>query len=151
LASLCGLAPSYQRDLQETKASALSIVERSFPALVAFETAFAATSFGRERMAAAAESGFTVATDVADALIFHGETARSAHALVGAAVARAEREGRSLESSDFPSFEQGDSGAPFSARASIEAKRTIGSTHPSDVEAQIASLEAELAAFGRSA
>jgi argininosuccinate lyase len=151
LATLCGLAPSYQRDLQETKASAIAIVERAYPALTAFEVAFAATSFERAAMAAAAEAGFTTATDVADALILHGATARAAHAQVGAAVTRAEREGRSLHAGDFTAFATergvGVVDAPFSARASVAAKRTEGSTSRVEVERQIESLEAELAAL----
>ena len=44
----------------------------------------------------AALDGYTVATDIADAMIAQGVPARSAHALVGAAVARAEAEQRAL-------------------------------------------------------
>jgi argininosuccinate lyase len=153
LASLCGLAPSYQRDLQETKASAISIAERSHAALVAFDKAFAATSFSRERMSATASIGYTVATDVADALILHGTTARAAHSYVGAAVATAERLGRPLDASDLTSF-LGERGiepidVPLTAQASIQAKQTLGSTAPDDVERQIGALAAELALLER--
>jgi argininosuccinate lyase len=153
LASLCGLAPSYQRDLQETKASAMSIVERSHAALVAFDKAFVATSFERERMSATASIGYTIATDVADALISHGATARAAHAYVGGAVATAERQGRPLDASDLTSFvaERGIErfDAPLTAQASVRAKRTIGSTAPDEVERQIDALVDELVSLER--
>jgi argininosuccinate lyase len=153
LASLCGLAPSYQRDLQETKCVGMSIVERSHAALVAFDRALTATSFERKRMAGMASIGYTVATDVADALILHGATARSAHAYVGAAVTAAERQGRPLDANDLSSFAAergGDSvDAPLTPPASVQAKRTIGSTAPDDVERQIDALVVELAALER--
>ncbi len=132
LATLCGLAPSYQRDLQVTKSETIAIVEETLAVLDAFARAWTAVSFARERMHAATLQGYTIATDVADALIAAGTSPREAHARVGAQVARAELEGRAFE----PSLD---------ARASIAAKRTTGSTSPADVQAQLASLETELA------
>ncbi len=151
LATLCGLAPSYHRDLQETKSEAIRIVERTGALLNAFARAWEHVAFDRDAMAARAGDGFTVATDVADALIARGSTAREAHALTGAAVARAEAEGRALEPRDVaelaakagvPAFV-----APLDAAASIAAKQTAGSTGPQAVRAALASLEAELAAL----
>jgi len=81
----------------ETKAATIAIAEDGLATLEAFERAWGAVSFHRERMARAAVAGYTVATDVADALIAKGVTARAAHALVGAAVAQAEAEGRALD------------------------------------------------------
>jgi argininosuccinate lyase len=85
-------------------------------------------------MERAALDGFTIATDLADALIAAGTSPREAHARIGAHVARAEMEGAPLDAS-------------FDARASIAAKRTRGSTAPSEVRAQILSLEQELGAI----
>ncbi len=132
LATLCGLAPSYQRDLQVTKSQAIAIVEDARATLGAFARAWDAVSFSRERMERAALDGFTIATDLADALVAAGTSPREAHARIGAQVARAEAEGAALD----PSFD---------ARASIAAKRTRGSTAPGDVRDQIRSLERELA------
>jgi len=132
LGTLCGLAPSYQRDLQVTKSLAIGIVEDALRALDAFARAWEAVTFVRERMEGAALEGYTTATDVADAMIAGGTSPREAHARVGAQVARAESEGRALDAS-------------LDARASIAAKRTHGSTAPADVREQVASLESELA------
>jgi hypothetical protein len=84
-------------------------------------------------MERAALDGFTIATDLADALVAAGTSPREAHARIGAQVARAEMEGAALDGS-------------FGARASVAAKRTAGSTAPSDVRDQILSLERDLAA-----
>jgi argininosuccinate lyase len=151
LGTLCGLAPSYQRDLQETKSRTIAIAEDGLAVLRAFERALGAVSFDRERMARAAVAGYTVATDIADALISAGVTARAAHALVGTAVAAAESEGRALDARDLTRL-AGSAGieslqAPLDARASIEAKQTHGSTSPDDVRSQIEAVEAELASL----
>jgi argininosuccinate lyase len=148
LATLCGLATSYQRDLQETKAAVISIVERSSHALDAFGRAFDAVTFDPERMSSTAGDGYTVATDVADALIANGATARVAHALAGAAVVRAESFGRALDESDIAGIAEllGPTHfhAPLTPHASIAAKQTAGSTGPAMVDEQIASLHDEL-------
>lgn len=153
LGTLCGLAPSYQRDLQETKSRTIAIAEDGLAVLNAFERALGAVCFNRERMARAAASGYTVATDIADALISAGVTARAAHALVGTAVAAAESEGRPLGERDLTQLAE-NAGieslqAPLDARASIEAKQTQGSTSPDDVRSQIEAIEAELASLAR--
>lgn len=151
LGTLCGLAPSYQRDLQVTKQQAIAIVEDGLASLRAFARAIAAVEFCRERMSAAALEGYTVATDIADALIAAGVTARAAHALVGAAVSRAEGEGRGLDASDLAQLAKsaalGALEAPLDARASIDAKQTAGSTARARVREQIEASAAELAAM----
>ncbi|HLY03528.1 MAG TPA: argininosuccinate lyase [Candidatus Cybelea sp.] len=153
LGTLCGLAPSYQRDLQETKSLTIAIAEDGLATLNAFERAWSAVSFQRERMARAAVAGYTVATDVADALIAKGVTARAAHALVGAAVAQAESDGRALDARDLAHLaaEAGIASlqAPLDARSSIGAKQTCGSTSPDDVRAQVEAVSTELASLAR--
>jgi argininosuccinate lyase len=149
LATLCGIAPSYQRDLQQTKAQVLGITETAFAVLDAFARAWEAVEFRRDRMAASALVGYTNATDVADALIANGATARAAHALTGAAVAHAETEHRPLDASDLATLAReigaASLDAPLDARACVEAKRTVGSTAPGAVREQLASLHAEIA------
>lgn len=151
LATLCGLAPSYQRDLQETKAVTIAIVEQTVSVIDAFSRAFKAVTFDRESMRSKAGDGYTVATDIADALIAAGAPARVAHALVGEAVARAEAEERSLNADDLARLarERGLANieAPLDPEASIRAKKTAGSTSPVQVRQQIASVEEDLAAL----
>lgn len=149
VATLCGLAPSYQRDLQETKAQVIAISQDALATLDAFARTLRGVAFAPERMEQGALEGYTIATDVADGLIAGGVSARAAHALVGGAVARAERERRALDERDLASLAAqagtGAISAPLDARSSVMAKRTRGSTAPDDVRDQIASLEAELA------
>jgi argininosuccinate lyase len=131
LATVNGLALSYHRDLQVTKAAVLSIVERGIAALDAFARALPHVQFNGERMTAMAGESYTVATDVADALISGGMSARAAHAQVGEAIRSSEQSG------NLPHWPD--------ARASVEGKATGGSTNPAAVRTALAALEAEIA------
>ena len=150
VASTCGLALSYHRDLQQTKAAALRIIEQSLESLAAFAGALEHVGFNYERMTADAGRGFTVATDVADALIAHGVTARDAHTLVGEAVARAEREGREFSLADLAALAQraglATLVAPLTPLESVRAKATFGSTSPTSVYAHVQALRSAIAA-----
>jgi argininosuccinate lyase len=130
LGTLSGVALSYHRDLQITKAAVLGIVERALAVLNAFALAVEHVEFARGRMTAMAAEQYTVATDVADALIKGGATAREAHAEVGAAIRAHEHDGAPLEWPD--------------ARASVEGKATPGSTSPSAVASAIGGLKAAI-------
>lgn len=149
LASIKGLALSYHKDLQETRVIVVHATERGLRALRAFDRAFAALHFNSATAAARAEEGYVIATDLADALIARGVNARRAHHLVGSAVAQAERANRNLNQDDLARLAteaQLDAfDAPLDARASIEAKRTIGSTNPTAVAQALDQLEAALA------
>ena len=145
---MCGLAPSYQRDLQETKSAVIAIVEETGAVLAAFERAFAAVEFDANAMERKALEGYTIATDLSDALIRAGVTARRAHALVGSVVMQAEAAQRPLDRGDLRYLAEqsgvDDFYAPLDAVASVVAKRTSGSTNPAEVALQIVSIEAEV-------
>ncbi len=150
VSSIGGIGFSYHRDLQVTKSIIIGIIERGLAALDAFERALAQVTFDRARMNALADANFTLATDIADALIANGLAAHDAHATVGAAVVRAEEEGRRLDATDLqrmadeaqlPALD-----APLDAKASVLAKRTYGSTHPDEVERGLGTLRRELEA-----
>jgi argininosuccinate lyase len=97
LVLLKGLPASYQRDLQEDKPplfASFDVLERSLAVLA---TVVVRATFDRERLAAATGSGFITATAMADALTEFGVPFRTAHGLVGALVAEAERTGVNLE------------------------------------------------------
>jgi len=150
ISSTAAIGFSYHRDLQVTKSVIIGIVERGIAALDAFERALAHVTFDRARMNALADANFTVATDVADALIAQGVAARDAHASVGAAVMRAEEEGRPLDATDLQRMaeEAQLSGldAPLDAKASVFAKKTFGSTQPGEVERALGTLRREIEA-----
>jgi argininosuccinate lyase len=150
LGTTTGIALSYHRDLQETKAVVIRAVERGLAALHAFARALDYMSWNGETMSARAGDGYTVATDIADALVARGVTARTAHELVGGAVGTAERAGRSLTETDLEALALAAQllpplQAPLDAHASVRAKRTAGSTAPDAVAAAISELETVLA------
>ena len=153
LGTLCGLAPSYQRDLQITKQQAIALVEDAVATLRAFERAIGAVAYDRKGMLERALDGYTIATDVADALIARGSTARAAHAAVGAVVAEAESGGRALDASDLERLAAGAGtaslDAPLTAAGSVDAKMTDGSTSPQCVREQLDELREELADIER--
>ncbi|MGH7327677.1 MAG: argininosuccinate lyase [Polyangiaceae bacterium] len=146
LATLKGIALSYHRDLQETKASVLDGTERALAALDAFDIAVSHLRFERSKMNAEAVRGFTTATDVADALIAEGMTARAAHRLVGEAVAQSQAD--ALRETELEQLRAksgiADLNAPLSPQASVEAKQTSGSTQPRAVAEAIAATRHEL-------
>jgi argininosuccinate lyase len=148
LASLAGLPLSYQRDLQQTKRMAIAAIERGSAMLQAFARALEDVTFVRSAMNASASKGYTIATDVADALVLRGCSARRAHELVGEAVRTAEAEGRELSNGDLESLANRAGiptlHAPLDAPSSVRAKRTAGSTSPDAVSESLKSLEKEL-------
>jgi argininosuccinate lyase len=142
LASTSGIGLSYHRDLQETKAQIVLGTEHALAALDAFARAFAHLTFDEAAMAARATAGYTLATDLADAMIANGATAREAHAAVGERVLLAERQGRPLDAGDVAAI--GIADAPLDAEASIRAKRTSGSPNPEMVARSIDETQREI-------
>jgi argininosuccinate lyase len=145
LASTNGIALSYHRDLQETKAQVIAGTEAALEALEAFLRAFAHVHFLEDTTTAHAGDGYTVATDLADAVILAGATARDAHRVVGERVRLAEEQGRTLDASDAQALNVPN--APVDALASVLGKRTAGSTSPDAVAASIAATRAAIAAL----
>lgn len=96
LGLLKGLPTGYQRDLQEDKSplfDGLAVLESSLRVMAGV---VASLLVDEERMRAAATTGYTTATSVADALVELGVPFRAAHHVVGALVARAEGSGVEL-------------------------------------------------------
>jgi argininosuccinate lyase len=145
LATTTGIGLSYHRDLQETKANVIRGTERALAALDAFARAFAELVFDERAMSAKAADGYTVATDLADAVILNGKTARAAHRAAGERVLRAEIEGRALDASDTLAL--GVPETPVDARGSVDGKRTAGSTNPAAVADSIAQTQSEIASL----
>lgn len=135
VATTNGLALSYHRDLQITKAGIIGVVEIALSALDAFLLAFTHVEFARERMSRMAGTGLTVATDIADAMILRGVSASKAHAAVGECIIAHEQDGAPL---DWPDV-----------RASVESKRTAGSTHPRIVSRALEELQAAIEQLAR--
>ena len=148
LATTNGIGLSYHRDLQETKSLIVRGTEHGLAAIDAFSRALAHLAFDEARMTEHATDGFTVATDVADALIARGATARQAHRLVGTQVLAAEQAGRDLDASDLRALgetaEMDAFTAPLDGASSVAAKHTAGSTSPAAVRDAIAASIADI-------
>jgi argininosuccinate lyase len=95
-----------------------------------------------------AVSSFALATDLADHLVTHGVPFREAHATVGGLVAGCLSAGKDL--SDLTSDELRATSVHFkelpelTPAASVRRKRTVGSTHPDEVEKQLQAVSKEL-------
>lgn len=148
LASANGIALSYHRDLQETKAQVIAGTEAALAALDAFRRAFAHVHFQLQTTTAHAGDGYTIATDLADAVILAGATARDAHRAVGERVLLAEQHRRALDRDDARAL--GIPAAPIDALGTVEGKRTAGSTRPEAVAASIAATRDTIAVLSES-
>ena len=91
LSMLKGLPLAYNRDLQEDKEPVFAQVDALAGALAVAALAYRSLSFHGERMAAAADDGLTVATDVAEALVRQGVPFREAHHQVAGRIAEGGR------------------------------------------------------------
>jgi argininosuccinate lyase len=96
LTLLKGLPLTYNRDLQEDKPPLFDAVDTSLATLSVLAGVVAVVRFNSEAMMAAAADPSLVATDVAEYLVLRGVPFREAHTIVGRAVARGEREGRTI-------------------------------------------------------
>jgi argininosuccinate lyase len=91
LATLKGVPLAYNRDLQEDKRVCFDQVDDLLGALGALRVCIEGLQVDAGRMAAAADDGTTVATDLAERLVQEGMPFRAAHAEVAARVAAGER------------------------------------------------------------
>ncbi|MCB0988076.1 MAG: argininosuccinate lyase [Microthrixaceae bacterium] len=83
LVTLKGLPLAYNRDLQEDKEPLFDSVDQILLALGALAGMLATSRFQTDAMAAAADSPYAAATDLAEHLVRQGTPFREAHAIVG--------------------------------------------------------------------
>jgi argininosuccinate lyase len=105
----------------------------------------------REALAAAAASGFSTATDLADWLVRElGLPFREAHHVTGTLVAMAEKRGADLPDltlADMQSVHPGITAAVFAVLGvenSVRSRTSYGGTAPDQVRAQIAAWKARM-------
>jgi argininosuccinate lyase len=96
LATLKGLPLSYNKDLQEDKEPLFDAVAQLLGSLATLRGCYATARFGLEAMDRAAADELLGAVDLAEWLVARGTPFRDAHRRVGALVATALREGRTL-------------------------------------------------------
>lgn len=145
-----GLILSYNRDLQEDKEPLFDAIDTINMCLRIFALMLQGAAFNADRMSAAAATGYSTATDLADYLVRKGLPFREAHAQTGRLVAYCADRGKELTdltfeeiSSHMPLAER-DILECLSAMASINARKAPGGTAPSSVRAQIAAGKGSL-------
>jgi argininosuccinate lyase len=140
-----GLPLTYSKDMQEDKVPTFEAFDALELGLTAMAGMVADLTPNRERLAAAAGSGYSTATDLADWLVRALDLPfREAHHITGAAVKRAEALG--LDLSDLPLDQlQGlepritaDVYHVLTPAASAASRMSYGGTAPDQVRAQIA-------------
>jgi argininosuccinate lyase len=146
LTTLKGLPLAYDRDLQEDKEPVFDSVEQLLLVLPALAGMVATLHVHDERLSAAAATGHSLATDVAEWLVRNGVAFRDAHEISGRLVRWCDEHEREL-------WEVGDDDlraiddrlthevrSVLSVRGSLESRSTYGGTAPARVAAQLSEL-----------
>jgi argininosuccinate lyase len=140
-----GLPLAYSKDMQEDKEQVFDAADNLMLALAAMEGMVRDMSANRPQLAAAAGSGFSTATDLADWLVrVLGLPFRDAHHITGSLVGMAEKQGCDLPDltlEQMKSAHEGISQDVFSVLGvenSVNSRMSYGGTAPAQVRAQIA-------------
>jgi argininosuccinate lyase len=137
LATLKSLPLAYNRDLQEDKEPVFDALDTVRLGLGAMAGTYRTLEFRRERMAAAADSPYAAATDLAEFLVADGMPFRAAHAVVGALVRRSLEEGTPLAELVAAEPELGPRALPLLAPgAAVRRRTTPGGAGPGPVAVQ---------------
>jgi argininosuccinate lyase len=146
-----GLPLAYSKDMQEDKPPVFEAFDALTLALGAMTAMVAALEPDTARMRAAAGSGFSTATDLADWLVRELNLPfRKAHHVTGAAVKRAEALGVDLSQlplAELQSLEAGITQAVYKVltpEASCASRQSFGGTAPEQVRARIADWKTRL-------
>ena len=143
LTMLKGLPFAYNRDLQEDKEPLFDSIDTLFLVLPAVTGMIATTDFDREKMALAAPTGFSLATEIADYLAKKSVPFAQAHEAAGKCVAICESTDRQLHQltdAEFLSVHpQLDGGVRevLTVHGALSTRTTSGGTAPALVAQQI--------------
>jgi len=149
LAMLKGLPFAYNRDLQEDKEPLFDSIDTLRLVLPAVTGMVSTTTFDRDKMAAAAPQGFSLATEIADFLVRAGVTFAQAHEAAGKCVALCESKGlqlHELSDSDFTGVHPAltpDVRTCLTVAGAIASRKTVGATGGSALAKQLSDALAE--------
>ncbi|MDQ6972380.1 MAG: argininosuccinate lyase [Mariprofundaceae bacterium] len=145
VAMLCtvkALPLAYNKDMQEDKGAVFNALDQLEGCLRIFTEMLPGMQVNRENMHTAAASGFSTATDLADALVRAGVPFREAHDIVGRSVGWCIEQGCELHQMDDAACAAIDTrlntamvGA-LSVESCIAARNHIGGTAPQQVRMQ---------------
>lgn len=153
LAMLKGLPFAYNRDLQEDKEPLFDSLDTLSLVLPAVTGMVATTSFNREKMAASAPQGFSLATEIADFLVRAHIPFALAHEAAGKCVALAESQGKELHEISDQEFNTIHPGltpeirSVLTVEGALTSRTTFGGTAPSALARQLVILKSEVSAF----
>ncbi|MCL4142553.1 UNVERIFIED_CONTAM: hypothetical protein GTU68_029481 [Idotea baltica] len=140
-----GLPLTYSKDMQEDKEQVFDAADNLMLALAAMEGMVRDMTGNRENLAAAAGSGFSTATDLADWLVrVLGLPFRDAHHITGSLVALAEGQGCDLPDLTLEQMQSAHAGITedvftvLGVENSVNSRMSYGGTAPAQVRAQIA-------------
>ena len=146
-----GLPLAYSKDMQEDKEQVFDAADNYMLALAAMAGMVSDMTGNRANLEAAAASGFSTATDLADWLVRElGLPFREAHHVTGALVAMAEARGCDLADltlADMQGVHEGITEGVFSVltvQASVASRLSYGGTAPARVREQIAAWRGRL-------
>ena len=140
-----GLPLTYSKDMQEDKEQVFDAADSWMLALAAMEGMVRDMTANRDSLAAAAGSGFSTATDLADWLVrVLGLPFREAHHITGALVAMAENKGCDLPDLSLDEMKSAHGGITqdvftvLGVENSVNSRQSYGGTAPAQVRAQVA-------------
>ena len=145
-----GLPLAYNRDLQEDRHALFDALATTLACVRVTAGMWESLEVRRERYAQALEGDFLLATELADHLVERGVPFREAHHVAGRLVAWCEARGGDFRlltpqilQQHHPAFGP-ESLAVLDPVAAAERRRSAGGTAWTEVEAQVAALEAAL-------
>jgi argininosuccinate lyase len=144
-----GLPLAYSKDMQDDKPPVFEAHGLIGLSIAAMTGMVGSATFRTERMRAAAEAGFSTATDLADWLVREaGVPFREAHHITGRAVKRAEDRGVGLDALSLDELRVIDARIDervygvLSVDASVASRTSFGGTAPIRVREAIAAARA---------
>ncbi len=150
LTTMKGLPLAYNRDMQEDKEPLFDTVKTVHECLEMLNLAVDRMKIHSEKMAAAADSGFLLAADLAEYLAGKGVPFRKAHGIIGRMVKDCLEEGKDLKELSLQQirkysqhFEEDTLGL-FSSDTSVNKKNCAGGTSPRQVRSAIRKAKRKL-------
>lgn len=140
LTAIKGLPLTYNRDLQEDKEPFFDSIDTLEIALKVNAEMIAAMVVNEEACLAAASDPLLLATDLADWLVKQGTPFRSAHELVGKAVAASVNSGTPLDELDLTQVDSAftpEASSVFSLKKALAARTNPGAPSVVNVNAQV--------------
>jgi len=151
MVTMKGLPLAYSKDMQDDKEPVFEACDLLAISIEALGGMIETIEFVPERMRAAAEQGFSTATDLADWLVREaGVPFREAHHITGAAVKAAEDRGCGLDQLPLEVLKHIDGRIDervfgvLSVDASVRSRTSYGGTAPERVREQVAKAKTEL-------